>query len=342
MNAQLIFATTYSRLLARELHLDVHTVAPMLAGTSLSPQQLFQLDEYLSLPDQVTIIRNALRLSGDPALGLRMGAKMHLAAHGPVGVAAYSSATIGEAIDTMARHQNVRGQFAGMTVERDTRLRVVFNLRVPYDEVGIFLIEALVAAAQGTTEFLLGSNVPDARIELGYPPPAHAAEYGQYMHAPFIFNAPRTILEIPRALESTPLPFADPVARQQAELQCEQIAAELQQRSSFAFRVTGILRNNPGQLWTLDDVAASLHISGRTLIRRLKDEGTSYQHLLDEEQQRLARLYLDNPRHTVESVAAALGYHDVSTFRRAFKRWFGVPPSEYLSRQHGRDTGAPW
>lgn len=334
MTGPLIFATTYTRLLARELQLDVGSVAPLLAGTSLSPQQVFQLDEYLSLPDQVTIIRNALRLSGDPALGLRMGAKMHLAAHGPVGVAAYTSATLGEAVDTMVRFQNIRGQFAGMAIERDASLlRVVFNLRVPYDEVGLFLIEALVASAQATMEFLLGRAIDGARVELAYPAPAHAAAYGQYLHAPFRFGAERTLLEMPRHLEATPLPFADPVARRQAEQQCEQIAAELQQRGSFAFRVSGILRNNPGHLWTLDDVAASLNLSSRTLMRRLKDEGTSYQQLLDEEQQRLARLYLDNPRHTVESVAAALGYHDVSTFRRAFKRWFGMPPSEYLAHR---------
>ncbi|MFP5383635.1 MAG: AraC family transcriptional regulator [Gammaproteobacteria bacterium] len=335
MNSPLIFATTYTRLLARELQLDVHTVAPLLAGTSLSPQQVFQLDEHLSLPDQVTIIRNALRISGDPALGLRMGSKLHLAAHGPVGVAAYSSATLGEAIDVMVRHQNIRGQFAGMEIERDaTSLRVVFNLRVPYDEVGLFLIEALVASAQGSVSFLVGDDVDGSRIELGYPAPAHAAVYGQYLYAPFRFDAPRTLLTMSRAQEKTPLPFADPIAKQQAERQCEQIAVELKQRGSFASRVTGILRNNPGQLWTLDDVAASLHLSARTLIRRLKDEGTSYQHLLDEEQQRMARVYLENPRHTVESVAAALGYHDVSTFRRAFKRWFGVPPSEYLANRH--------
>ena len=335
MTGPLIFATTYSRLLARELQLDVDTVAPMLEGTSISPAQLFQLDEFLSLPDQVTIIRNALRLSGNPALGLQMGSRVHLAAHGPVGVAAYTSATLGEAMETMVRHQNIRGQFAGMTRETDANtLRIVFNLRVPYDEVGIFLIEALVASAQTTMEFLLGHTIDGGQIEFGYPAPAHAALYGQYLRAPFRFDAPRTLVLMPRALENTPLPFADPVAKQQAELQCEQVAADLQQRGSFAFRVTTILRNNPGQLWTLDDVAASLHLSARTLIRRLKDEGTNYQQLLDAEQQRLARLYLDNPRHTVESVAAALGYHDVSTFRRAFKRWFGMPPSEYLSRHH--------
>jgi len=337
MNGDIIFATTYTRLLARELQLDVATVAPLLAGTSLSPAQVFQLDEYLSLPDQVTIIRNALRISGNPALGLQMGARVHLAAHGPVGVAAYTSATLGEAVETMVRHQNIRGQFAGMTREVDSQsLRVVFNLRVPYDEVGLFLIEALVSSAQSTMEFLLGHRIEGGRVELAYPAPPHAAMYGQYLHSPVRFAAPRTVLEMPRALEATPLPFADPVARQQAELQCEQIAADLRQRgagSGFAFRVTGILRNNPGQLWTLDDVAASLHMSARTLMRRLKDEGTSYQQLLDDEQKRLSMLFLDNPRHTVESVASALGYHDVSTFRRAFKRWFGVPPSEYLSRK---------
>lgn len=334
MNNPLIFATTYTRLLARELQLDVRSVAPLLDGTSLSPAQVFQLDEYLSLPDQVTIIRNALRLSGDPALGLRMGSKLHLAAHGPVGVAAYSSATLGEALAIMVRHQNVRGQFAGMAFERDAaNLRVVFNLRVPYDEIGLFLIEALVASAQSSVQFLLGHAIEGGHIELAYPPPVHASVYGQYLHAPFRFEAERTVMTMPRSHEHAPLPFADPVARQQAERQCEQIAVELLQRSSSASRVTGLLRNNPGQLWTLQDIATSLHISSRTLIRRLKEEGTSYQQLLDEEQQRLAQLYLENPRHTVESVALALGYHDVSTFRRAFKRWFGIPPSEFLARK---------
>jgi AraC-like DNA-binding protein len=339
MTGDLIFATTYTRLLARELQLDVDSVAPLLEGTSLSPAQVFQLDEYLSLFDQVTIIRNALRISGNPALGLQMGSRVHLAAHGPVGVAAYTSATLGEAMETMVKHQNIRGQFAGMTRETDANvIRVVFNLRVPYDDVGLFLIEALVASAQSTMEFLSGKSVEGGRVELAYPAPPHADMYGQYLRATFRFNAPRTLLEMPRNLESTPLPFADPVAKQQAELQCEQIAADLRQRgtgNAFAFRVTGILRNNPGQLWTLDDVAASMHMSSRTLMRRLKDEGSSYQQLLDEEQKRLAMLFLDNPRHTVESVASALGYHDVSTFRRAFKRWFGVPPSEYVSRKQG-------
>lgn len=335
MNGVLIFATTYSRLLARELQLDGEAAAPLLAGTALSPQQLFQLDEYISLPDQVTIIRNALRLSGNPALGLQMGSRLHLAAHGPVGVAAYSSATLGEALDIMVRHQNIRGQFAGMTIERDANeTRTIFNLRVPYDEVGLFLIEALVASAQASMEFLVGDAIDDGRIEFAYPAPAHAHLYAQYLRAPFRFDMPRTLLAMPRRHENIPLPFADPMAKQLAEQQCEQVAADLQQRGSFALRVTAILRNNPGQLWTLEDVAASLHISARTLIRRLKDEGTSYQQLLDEEQKRLARLFLDNPRHTVESVAAALGYHDVSTFRRAFKRWFGVPPSEYLASRH--------
>lgn len=333
MTGPLLFATTYSRLLARELQLDGDDAAPLLAGTQISPQQLFQLDEYLSLPDQVTIIRNALRLSGNPALGLQMGSRMHLASHGPLGIAAYTSPTLGEALDVMVKFQNIRGQFAGMEIERDPQVvRVVFNLRVPYDEVGIFLIEALVSSAQGSMEFLLGRTIDGARLEFAYPPPAHAGMYAQYLHAPFRFDAPRTRMEAPRALESSPLLLADASAHQQALQQCEQIAVEMQQRSAFAQRVTGILRNNPGQLWTLDDVAHSLNISGRTLIRRLKDESTSYQQLLDAEQQRLARIYLDNPRHTVESVATALGYHDVSTFRRAFKRWFGVPPSEYQGR----------
>jgi AraC-like DNA-binding protein len=86
-------------------------------------------------------------------------------------------------------------------------------------------------------------------------------------------------------------------------------------------------------LWTLPEVAKALHLSERTLMRRLKDEGLRYQTLHDAELHRQTVIYLNDKRHTTESLAAALGYSDTSGFRRAFHRWFGMSLGEYLRRE---------
>jgi AraC-like DNA-binding protein len=80
-------------------------------------------------------------------------------------------------------------------------------------------------------------------------------------------------------------------------------------------------------LWTLNQVAARLHISARTLQRRLGSEGTNYQQVLDDWLKQLTAQYLESEKLTVEATATLLGYNDEANFRRAFKRWHGCSPS---------------
>jgi AraC-like DNA-binding protein len=97
-----------------------------------------------------------------------------------------------------------------------------------------------------------------------------------------------------------------------------------------------LLQQHPGKLWTLAEMAAHLHLSPRTLIRHLRAEGHTYQQLLDRELARQALEHFGAARHTVESVALALGYQDATAFRRAFRRWFGESPRAYLERLQGQ------
>ena len=70
------------------------------------------------------------------------------------------------------------------------------------------------------------------------------------------------------------------------------------------------------------------NLSPRTLIRRLKDEGSAYQQLLDAVRQERAGWYLAHTRLSVEEIAARLGYADTSNFSRTYRRWFGRTPSQ--------------
>lgn len=87
-----------------------------------------------------------------------------------------------------------------------------------------------------------------------------------------------------------------------------------------------------------EEVAARLHLTDRTLQRRLQAESVSFQQLLDDTRSELARQYLADPRRCLAEVADLLGFGDPSNLFRACKRWFGMPPGQY--RQQLLQTAA--
>lgn len=330
------YPVTYSRLLARELRLDREGEAALLAGTRLAPEDLGALEQSLGKREQITIVRNALRLAARPGFGLEMGSRLPLAAHGPLGQLLSASPDLAEAWAALERFHGLRVPLVTLSrafTRHDMVIRL--ELQCPPDEVGLFLLEAVAVTIQRGFELILGRRLREARLDLDYAPPAHAELYARHVHSPLRFNAGATAWHIPRALLAQPNPFRDPVLYGQALRQCEQLAAAQapEGEASWSLRLTQLLQQHPGKLWTLAEVAGHLHLSPRTLIRYLRAEDTTWQALLDRELSRRARELLADGRQTVESVALALGYHDATAFRRAFRRWFGVAPTAYRAQQ---------
>ena len=331
----MLVATAYLRLLLKTLSLNEADQAVLLSGSGIAPDALFSLNSHLSLDGHLDLLRKIMELRPEPGFALRVGQQLHIATHGPIGVAAYTSSTLGEALSTIARFYSIRGQFIDIGLHSDGEcLSFTLRLRSAFDDTGLFLIEAFLASAQTGIEFITGGPLREGRLDIGYPAPAHAALYHEHFHMPVRFGCAETALVLPIRLLQTPSLHADPVAKLQAEQQCEQQFQDLQQApSAISTRIVTLLRANPGRLWTLPEVAEALNLSARTLMRRLKEEGQTYQALHDAELHRQARIHLQDKRHTGESLALALGYSDPSGFRRAFQRWFGMSVREYLDRQ---------
>lgn len=83
----------------------------------------------------------------------------------------------------------------------------------------------------------------------------------------------------------------------------------------------------------LESVARALDMSGPTLRRRLRAEGTSFQAIKDEARCEAARLALERPDLPVTAVAALLGFTDASAFHRSFRKWTGLTPGQYRARR---------
>ena len=98
----------------------------------------------------------------------------------------------------------------------------------------------------------------------------------------------------------------------------------------------------PGGYPNIDDVARLLGTSPRTLQRLLNERGVSYSKLIDRCRCRIACDCLEHTRKPIHAIAAALGYRDVSSFGRAFRRWTGKSPRTYRNLSlvgHGERSG---
>ncbi len=127
-----------------------------------------------------------------------------------------------------------------------------------------------------------------------------------------------------------PLVSADPQLAALLGRHAEALEARLPERPSFEASVrralAAVLADGDAGV---DSVARRLHVSRRTLQRRLKEEGTTHQQVLDGLRRDLAPQYLADPAVGIHETALLLGFSDQSAFHHAFVRWTGVAPGAY-------------
>ena len=121
---------------------------------------------------------------------------------------------------------------------------------------------------------------------------------------------------------------ADPDLFDLLEQVCRERVGALPDRRDLRARAENVIVELlPYSAPSLDRVARRLGTSSRSLGRRLAEEGTSFKVLVDELRRELARRYLEQGVHRPKSIAALLGYKDLSAFHHAFRRWTGTTPA---------------
>ncbi|HET8705269.1 MAG TPA: AraC family transcriptional regulator, partial [Pseudomonadales bacterium] len=151
--------------------------------------------------------------------------------------------------------------------------------------------------------------------------------------AKVIYGMPACQLRIPESLLSTRPFLADPHVAELARQQCEQEFQSLfADKNSLKARIEQVLKESPEQLPSLEEMAARFFMSSRTLKRRLQDESLNYRDLIEHELKTRALVLIKQVDLSISEIAFQLGYHDVSNFSRAFRRWTGKTPGEYRKR----------
>lgn len=322
----------YLRQLADQVRALGGEVAPWLARVGLTEASLGDPALVVTFPMFEGLVLGALDATREPALGLFVGQRLGATAHGILGYAATASGTIRQALGVLESYAHLRLSLLDVSHdESPDAVRVRFTEVTPLGPVGRPLVETVVLSVRNIVDAISMGACQPVAVAFTFDEPEYAAVARDLFRCAVWYGRDWTGFVVTPHNLDTPLKLADPEAFREAQAICQRELDKLKASASMTSRVRRLLLERSDGFPTLQVTARLLHVTPRTLHRRLLDEGTSFRALLDDVRHRIAAEQLRSGRCRVEEVAYALGYTDVANFRRAFKRWEAVAPSTYAA-----------
>jgi AraC-like DNA-binding protein len=280
------------------------------------------------------VLETAAELTGDGAFGLRFGAGSNPKNIGALAYAVLNSPTVTAAFETAARYLHLHNEAAEVVLREDNNLNYLcYGLKpLDFDEPRQF-VEYGMAAALNTLRVMVGSQWSPREVHFAHDAPPTNAQHLEVFRSPVLFSCPMNAIVMDREFCARPIPAADPNLFKVLNRYLESVLIDVpkadQRLEPIRRKIAEAIKDgNPN----LERVAKAMALSPRTLQRQLDTLGTDFRSLLEDTRKRLALAYLKDSENTLTQIAFLLGYSEVSTFNRSFKRWTGKTPLHYRRR----------
>lgn len=274
----------------------------------------------------------AERRSGLEAYGVRAA---QLASHALFDVLAYlvrASPTIVDAFERISRYARLTSEPTRFDVWwADDALVVRHRVEGVVGEVPAPAAECMLALTVSICRQLLGNDtITPVEVKLRGPATKGAAALARFFRAPIAFDADQNEVVLPAEVAEASVATADPKLLTILEEHADRLLAQLPTDDTFRARVHRLVCDafRDGAP-TLGGAAQRLRVSRRTLQRRLQDDGTTFEAILDDVRRALALEHVATRATPLAEVAFLLGFGDVSAFHRAFRRWTGGSPGGF-------------
>jgi len=320
------------------------TAEKILENTGLSLQELDNL-EVIEFETVQTIVHNLSMYSRDPIWPTTLGSQLGITSHGAVGFAALSAETLGQALTTFIEWEQIRSA----TYTSEVREDALFRHFVIHDITGDKAYHyAFFQAFTRALEILIGTviqapNQGMTEIHFIESVNEHQAALRKAFNSTLFFGSENNMLSIPLSWWEIRSPVSDREAYNLNIQKCESLLFRQNRITTPYIIIRTLLRNHfesnissnhlPTPPPVLSEVATKLHLSERTLIRRLNRYNTSYKMILEATRKEYAKRLLKEARYSISDVSDLLGYQALANFCRAFKRWYGLSPG--LFRKQG-------
>ena len=291
------------------------------------PQDLFAQTRVLVTTEELFALWHANgAVSTDPAIGLKLGTETTTERFHPSGIAALSTPNFSVAIDHMARYKQLTCPEEMLCETNNEECRVRFRWLLAVTDEPPVLTEYCFAWLLTIARHGSGTNLSPLRIEF-LQPRSHVKAIERHFGCPVVCGASRNIIVFHARDAQRPFVTRNAELLDMLAPQFEEQLRQSEDQNRFPALVRGAIQEKlTGHRPAIEDIARTLHMSPRTLQRKLQEAGSSYQRVLDEARHQLACYYLSNSVLELNEAAYLLGYEDANSFVRAFRNWEGMPP----------------
>ncbi|MGH8445538.1 MAG: AraC family transcriptional regulator [Solimonas sp.] len=330
--SQATVLSSWGRAIRRALDRAGVDSARLFAEAGLDTAALADPDARYPLDNTTRLWNLAAAATGDPAFGLAVATQVTQTTFHALGYALGASGTLREAFERMVRYFRLVTDAAELKFERDGEAYRFDIGYAPGAQPADEAVDAFVSLFLRFCRSRVGRDFAPLRVRLRRPPPARGERFAAVFRCPIEFAAAGNTVWFAQAPFDEPLPDANPeLARHNDEVVLRYLARF--DRGNLRTRVRACLVELlPGGEPSAVKVADALHMSLRSLQRKLADEDSSFDRLLNDTREELAVSYLGDARYSIGEVTFLLGFADASAFGRAFRRWRGCTPTEFRTR----------
>jgi AraC-like DNA-binding protein len=311
---------------------------PVFRRVNLDPDLLFEPGARYPLSGISALWREMETLIEDPCFGLKTADHWHPSHFGTIGYAMLASGSVRMALERLIRyHRVVSDAKFGELVEDAARnmvhVRLNWNEEEPWSAARE---DAALTYILSSCRLNFRKRLDPRQVEMTHDQYQCLDRYEKFFNCRVELNRPAPVLSFSLTDVDKPLRSADEYLAQFHDRIMEDYISRLSEVRLIRSVQRVLASQLPGGLVTVDAVARQLGMSTRKLQRELKLEGTTYQELLNSTRKELAQRYVMDISNDLTEVAFILGFADLSTFSRSFKRWTGQSPSRF--RKSGGDN----
>jgi AraC-like DNA-binding protein len=319
-----------SRLAIARLQSAGVPVAALLRRAGLTPEVIADPEERLSVRSQIKFLDEAAIALKDDCLGFTLARD-----HDPrqIGLLYYvmaSSQTLGDGLKRVARYSQITNEAVVVRYQEGNRLIIGLSYSGVPRHSDRHQIEFCMFGVLRVCRMLTGQKLVPQHFWIAHHRSGGNPEMARFVGTKVEFGADTDEFALNIDARALPLIHSDPYLNDLLLKYCEAALADRRgDTSQLRTRVENAISSLlPHGRVLVEDVARSLGMSERTLARKLSDEGLNFTEILQELRRDLAVRYLDDRKLHVSKIAWLLGFHEVSAFTHAFKRWTGKTPSQ--------------
>jgi AraC-like DNA-binding protein len=307
-------------------------IAPeiLLEKAGIDLLSIGRFDSKIPARHYLSIMEEAVRLTGDEFLGLHVGASTELRDLSNLGYIMAGCKDMGEAIGSAIGYIDFIGAPVELRLERGTdRGRLIFYLKEPFNLNTRQCVDEALSSFFSILNDITNNQFKPEEIHFSYPAPEDIRALKKTFSCRVRFGQAASALVFhPRELLNPvvrPNPKLLLMARQQRD-RIKEIVEEKDYSRKITILLYAGLQNGPP---CIKHVAKELGVSIRGLQMRLSEEGVTFSRIVRDVRRELAKTYLADRDYSIDEITFLLGFSEPSVFHRAFKTWTGLTPGEY-------------